>query len=260
MDLTVPESEKDPCLLLSGLNKSFAGLQALLDINMSFSQGERRAIIGTNGAGKTTLFNLISGELRPTSGQITYCGRNITNTPIHRRVALGIGRTFQITNLFPELSVLDNLLLASQAQEKTKFVMFRPQSSFGHLLEKSMQLLDAFDLSDKPTVLVKNLSYGDQRKLEVAMTLAGNPSLLLLDEPTAGLSPLETKELTVLLKNLDPKMTILLIEHDMDVAFEFCEHISVLHLGELLAEGTKNEIRNNERVQQIYFGGGQFKC
>ncbi len=260
MESVVHKNVAGPCLLLDGLNKSFAGLQALSDINMSFSHGERRAIIGTNGAGKTTLFNLISGELSSTSGRIVYCGKNITKLPVHRRVALGIGRTFQITNLFPELPVIDNILLACQALEKTKYIMFRPQSVYGHLMEKSIQLLDEFELADKQATLVKNLSYGDQRKIEVAMTLAGKPKLLLLDEPTAGLSPAETKDLTLLLKKLDPAMTILLIEHDMDVAFEFCEHITVLHLGEMLAEGTKDEIRNNPQVQQIYFGGGQIKC
>lgn len=260
MEPMLEKNKNAPCLLLEGLGKTFAGLQALSDINLAFSHGERRAIIGTNGAGKTTLFNLISGELRSTSGKISYYGKNITKLPIHRRVSIGIGRTFQITNLFPELSVLDNLLLACQALEKTKYMMFRPQSSYRYLLEKSMHLLDEFELADKCSDLIKNLSYGDQRKIEVAMTLAGKPNLLLLDEPTAGLSPAETQDLTLLLKNLDPDMTILLIEHDMDVAFEFCENITVLHLGELLAEGTKEEIRDNVKVQQIYFGGGQFKC
>ena len=138
--------------------------------------------------------------------------------------------------------------------------MFRPQSRYGHLLEKALNLLDEFDLADTREALIKNLSYGDQRKIEVAMTLAGKPNLLLLDEPAAGLSPAETRDLIVLLKKLDPAITILLIEHDMDVAFEFCDYITVFHLGELLAEGTNDEIRNNARVQQIYFGGAQFKC
>jgi branched-chain amino acid transport system ATP-binding protein len=165
-----------------------------------------------------------------------------------------MARTFQITNLFPNLTVLENLLLACQALERLKLVMFRPLSSYRHLADRSMNLLKEFGLAEKRNELVKNLSHGDQRQIEVALALAGQPRLLLLDEPTAGLSSAETHALTLMLKKLDLSLTILLIEHDMDVAFEFAERITVLYQGRFLAEGSREEIKSNPTVQQIYLG------
>jgi branched-chain amino acid transport system ATP-binding protein len=240
--------------MLEGMSKSFGGLMAVNSVSLCLEHGARRALIGPNGAGKTTLFNLISGALNPTAGRIVYCGEDITHLRSYRRAALGIARTFQITNLFPKLTVLENILLACQALERTKFVMFRPLSSYRRLMDRAVELLKQFELWEKQNELIKNLSHGDQREIEVALALAGQPRLLLLDEPTAGLSPAETHDLTLLLKKLDPAITILLIEHDMDVAFEFAESITVLYQGKMLAEGNKEEVRSNPMVQQIYLG------
>jgi branched-chain amino acid transport system ATP-binding protein len=211
-------------------------------------------LIGPNGAGKTTLFNLISGEFPASQGRIVHFGRDVTGMPSYKRAALGIARTFQITNLFPNLPVSENILLACQALERTKFVMFRPLSSYRPLMDRCNSLLKEFDLWGKRNELIKNLSHGDQRQIEVALALAGQPRLLLLDEPSAGLSSAETHALTLLLQKLDPNITILLIEHDMDVAFDFAEKITVLYQGRFLAEGTKEEIKSNSTVQQIYLG------
>lgn len=250
----IENTDSAPCLVLQNLTKDFGGLRAVDNVNLMIQLGERHVLIGPNGAGKTTLFNLISGEIPASEGRVIHFGRDVTSLPPYHRAALGIARTFQITNLFPKLTVLENLLLACQALERTKFVMYRPLSSYQNLMDKSMNLLKEFGLLEKRNELTKNLSHGDQRQIEVALALAGQPRLLLLDEPTAGLSPAETHALTLLLKKLDPAITILLIEHDMDVAFEFAEKITVLHQGKLLAEGNKEEIKNNPFVQQIYLG------
>ena len=243
-----------PCLILENLSKDFGGLRAVDEINLTVDPGERRALIGPNGAGKTTLFNLISGVYPASEGKIIYFEKDVTGLPSYRRAALGIARTYQITNLFPNLTVSENLLMACQALERTKFVMFRPISSYHGLIDRCNNLLKKFDLWGKRNELVKNLSHGDQRQIEVALALAEQPRLLLLDEPAAGLSSAETHALTLLLKKLDPNITILLIEHDMDVAFEFAEKITVLYQGKFLAEGTKEEIKNNPTVQEIYLG------
>jgi branched-chain amino acid transport system ATP-binding protein len=251
---TIESKGSVPCLVLENLSKDFGGLRAVDSVCLNLLPGERHALIGPNGAGKTTLFNLISGEFPATEGRVIHFGRDVTKLPPYERAALGIARTFQITNLFPNLTVLENILLACQALERMKFVMFRPLSSYPHLTNKCRDLLEQFDLWEKRNELIKNLSHGDQRQIEVALALAGQPRLLLLDEPTAGLSTAETHSLTFLLKKLDPAITILLIEHDMDVAFEFAEKITVLYQGKLLAEGSKEEIKSNPTVQEIYLG------
>jgi len=246
--------ESVPCLVLQNVSKDFGGLRAVDGINLTVEPGERRALIGPNGAGKTTLFNLISGEFPVSQGRIVHFGRDVTGMPSYKRAALGIARTFQITNLFPNLPVSENILLACQALERTKFVMFRPLSSYRRVMDRCNSLLKEFDLWGKRNELVKNLSHGDQRQIEVALALAGQPRLLLLDEPSAGLSSAETHALTLLLEKLDLSITILLIEHDMDVAFDFAEKITVLYQGRFLAEGTKEEIKRNATVQEIYLG------
>lgn len=243
-----------PCLVLENVSKDFGGLRAVDGVSLTIEPGERRVLMGPNGAGKTTLFNVISGVYSASSGKIVYFGKDITNLPPYRRAALGMARTYQVTNLFPKLTVAENILMACQALEKTKFVMFRPLSSYRRLMDRCNGLLREFGLWEKRNELVKNLSHGDQRQIEVALALAEDPQLLLLDEPAAGLSSAETHELTRLLKKLDPKITILLIEHDMDVAFEFAERITVLNHGRFLTEGTKEEVRKNPMVQQIYLG------
>ena len=243
-----------PCLVLQNLSKDFGGLRAVDGINLRVDPGERRVLIGPNGAGKTTLFNLLSGVYPVSGGKIIYFEKDVTGLPSYRRAALGIARTYQITNLFPNLTVSENLLMACQALTRTKFVMFRPVASYHRLGDRCNELLKEFDLWDKRDELVKNLSHGDQRQIEVALALAEQPRLLLLDEPAAGLSSAETHALTLLLKKLDPNITILLIEHDMDVAFEFAEKITVLYQGKFLAAGTKEEIKNTPTVQEIYLG------
>ena len=243
-----------PCLVLENLSKDFGGLRAVDKINLKIEPGERRVLMGPNGAGKTTLFNLVSGVYPSSAGRILYFEKDVTGLPSYRRAALGIARTYQITNLFPNLAVSDNILMACQALVRTKFVMFRPLSSYHRLMDQCNNLLKEFGLWEKRNELVKNLSHGDQRQIEVSLALAEKPRLLLLDEPAAGLSSAETHALTLLLKKLDPSITILLIEHDMDVAFEFAERITVLYQGKFLAEGTKEEIKNNSTVQEIYLG------
>ncbi len=193
-----------PCLVIENLSKAFGGLRAVDRINLTVAPGERRVLMGPNGAGKTTLFNLVSGIYPATEGRILFFEKDVTALPSYRRAALGMARTYQITNLFPRLTVSENILMACQALERTKFVMFRLLSSYRRLMERCNDLLKAFDLWEKRNELVKNLSHGDQRQIEVAMALAGEPRLLLLDEPAAGLSPAETHALTLLLKKLDP--------------------------------------------------------
>jgi branched-chain amino acid transport system ATP-binding protein len=243
-----------PCLVVENLSKDFGGLRAVDGVNLTIEPGERRVLMGPNGAGKTTFFNMISGVYPASSGRIFYFGKDITPLPPYRRAELGMARTYQITNLFSKLTVSENILMACQALERTKFVMFRPVSSYHHLTERCNELLKEFDLWDKRDTLIKNLSHGDQRQIEVALALAERPKLLLLDEPAAGLSSAETHALSALLKRLDRNITILLIEHDMDVAFEFAEKITVLYQGKFLLEGPKEEIKSNPTVQEIYLG------
>ena len=256
MELNPTRDQKGsgPCLVVENLSKDFGGLRAVDGVNLTIEPGERRVLMGPNGAGKTTFFNMISGVYPASSGKISFFGKDITQLPSYRRAELGMARTYQITNLFPKLTVAENILMACQALELTKFVMFRPVYSYRRLTDRCDELLKEFDLWEKRDTLIKNLSHGVQRQIEVALALAERPRLLLLDEPAAGLSSAETHGLTLLLKRLDPSITILLIEHDMDVAFEFAETITVLYQGKFLIEGPKELIRNNPTVQEIYLG------
>jgi len=243
-------------LSLSNVSKAFGGLRALDGVSLEVKSGERRAIIGPNGAGKTTLFHLVSGELPPTEGRIMLFGRDVTRLPSHRRAALGLARTYQITNLFPRLTVLENCLLAVQALLPTKLHLHRAMSRYVALFERARSVLDAVGLTGKEGETVRNLSHGEQRQLEIALALAGAPKLLLLDEPTAGLSPAESHLMTALLKQLDPAITIMIIEHDMDVAFELTNRVTVLHFGKVVADGLGDEVKANPLVQEIYLGAG----
>jgi len=245
-----------PCLVLENVSKNFGGLTAVQSVNLVVRPGERYVLIGPNGAGKTTLFNLISGEFQLNDGKIVYFGKDISRLPTYRRGAMGLARTFQITNLFPNLTVLESVLLACQALERTKFVMFRRISSYGRLAQKAMDLLKEGGVWEKRDELIKHLSYGDQRQIEVLLALAGKPRLLLLDEPAAGLSQAETQALLLFLRKLDVSITVVMIEHDMDLAFSFAQRIAVLHQGRLLAEGPSEEIKRNAVVQQVYLGAG----
>jgi branched-chain amino acid transport system ATP-binding protein len=224
------------------------------DLSLEIQPGERRAIIGPNGAGKTTLFNLIGGQLSPSSGQIFLFGREVTKLPPFRRAALGLARTFQITTLFPNLTVLENMLLAVQALDSVKFVLYRRLTSYQHLLSTAQSLLEQWNLWEKRHALVRQLSYGEQRQLEILLAVAHLPRVLLLDEPTAGLSAAETRQVVAMIQQLDPSITVLLIEHDMDVAFQVARHITVLHQGRLLADGAPEAIRRDPTVAEIYLG------
>ena len=241
-------------LSLSNVSKAFEGLRAVDGVSLAVAAGERRAIIGPNGAGKTTLFSLISGETRPTEGQILFFGRDVTRLRTYRRAALGLSRTYQITNLFPRLTALENCLLAVQALTPAKLHLHRALGRYTEHFIRARAVLEAVGLKGKEDEVARNLSHGEQRQLEIALALAAAPKLLLLDEPTAGLSPAESHMMTALLKKLDPAITMLVIEHDMDVAFELTDRITVLHYGKVIADGVGHEVKANPLVQEIYLG------
>jgi branched-chain amino acid transport system ATP-binding protein len=243
-----------PALSLVDVSKAFGGLRAVDGVSLSVAPGERRALIGPNGAGKTTLFSLISGEQRPTGGRVELFGRDVSGLSPHRRAALGLARTYQITNLFPSLTVLENCRLAVQALTPVKLHLHRSVAGYPDLGARALERLEAVGLGDKAGEKVRNLSYGEQRQLEIALALAGSPKVVLLDEPTAGLSPAESAAMTALLKRLDPSITLLVIEHDMDVAFELTDRITVLHYGRVLADGRADDVKRNALVQEIYLG------
>jgi branched-chain amino acid transport system ATP-binding protein len=247
---------REPVLQLRQLGKSFGGLTAVKDVTLEVFPGDRQALIGPNGAGKTTLFNLITGVLPASAGRILLFGADVTGWPSHRRTALGMARTFQITSLFPRLPVLDNVLLAIGGLRRTKFVMWRTLSSYTELYDKARRLLEAAGYWERRGVEVRNLSHGEQRQIEIVLGLASDPKLLLLDEPCAGLSSGESREMAAFLKRLDPALAILLIEHDMDVVFDVVERISVLHFGQVVETGSAAAIRASPKVQEIYLGTG----
>lgn len=245
-----------PCLALRGLSKSFGGLQAVRHVDLDVYAGDRRGIIGPNGAGKTTLFNVITGTLSATSGQVLLFGNDATRWPAYRRSASGMTRTFQITTLFPKLTVLDNVLLAVQGLRRLKFVMWRRLLSYPEVHTKARTLLEQAGYWDRRDVEIRHLSHGEQRQLEIVLALASDPKILLLDEPAAGLSTGESQEMAMFLRHLDPNLAILMIEHDMDVAFTVVDAITVLHYGEIVEEGSPEQIRSSPRVREIYLGTG----
>jgi branched-chain amino acid transport system ATP-binding protein len=241
-------------LVVEKLSKSFGGLQALNEVSFSVTQGERMAIIGPNGAGKTTLFQLISGMLTPSKGSICAFGRDITRFSPNRRAAMGIGRTFQITQLFMNLTVLENVVLALEALHKVKFNLIRPLSSCKGLLAQAEEFLKSWGMLERRNSLVRNLSYGEQRQLEIILTLSQKRAILLLDEPTCGLSQEEARGFVSMIRDLPRTITILIIDHDIDVTFEIAEKVMVLHFGTVLAYGSGEEVKMNRRVQEIYMG------
>jgi branched-chain amino acid transport system ATP-binding protein len=249
-------NEAVPVLELRNLAKNFGGLKATRDVSFRVMPGDRKAIIGPNGAGKTTLFNLITGIYPVSSGQVLLYGQDVTKWQPHHRTAKGMARTFQITSLFPKLTVIDNVLLAIEGLRPTKFVMWRFQSSDKAVYDKAHHLLEQAGFLDRKDVEVRNLSHGEQRQLEIVLGLASDPKILLLDEPAAGLSSGESTEMAHFLMKLDPALAILLIEHDMDVVFDVADEISVLHFGQLLESGTPEQIKQSSRVQEIYLGTG----
>ena len=248
------EEAARPALECEGLTKRFGGLEAVKQVSLRVEAGERRAIIGPNGAGKTTLFSLISGLYPVTLGTIRILGKEITHVPSHRRTGLGLGRTFQITNLFPTLTVIENLVIAAMGMRGMKFQMVRPLSTYREIYVQALEGLEKVRIAGKQGELVKNLSYGGQRQIEIALALISDPVVLLLDEPTAGLSPADSAMMAEMIHKLDARITVLIIEHNMDVALQVASRITVLHLGGVFAEGSPGEIRNNREVQEIYFG------
>jgi branched-chain amino acid transport system ATP-binding protein len=242
------------CLVLENVSRDFGGLRAVGNVSLTLAAGERHVLIGPNGAGKTTLFHLISGDLQTSEGRILLFGEDVTRLAPYRRAARGMARTFQITNLFPGLTVMENVLLACEALDKRKFSMLRPLSAHKDLTARAEKLLKDFGIWELRAEPAKNISYGDQRKVEVALSVAGKPRLLLLDEPMAGLSTGESESMQRLLHQLDPAITVLLIEHDIDMAFAFAQRITVLYQGRVLTSGPKDEIRANPAVQEIYLG------
>jgi branched-chain amino acid transport system ATP-binding protein len=243
-----------PVLELRDLSKTFGGLRAVRGVSLKIMPGERKAIIGPNGAGKTTLFNLISGIFPATSGQVLLFGKDVTSWSSHRRAALGMARTFQVTSLFPQLTVLDNVLLAIKGRQASKFVMWRFLSSYRDDFDKAHGLLERAAFLDRKDTEVRYLSHGEQRQLEIVLGLAGDPDILLLDEPAAGLSSGESAEMAQFLQKLDRSIALLLIEHDMDIVFDVAGEISVLHFGEILESGPAERIRSSAKVQEIYLG------
>ena len=243
-------------LVVNNLSHSFGGVRALDGVSLQLQAGERRAIIGTNGAGKTTLFNVINGQMAPSSGEIWILGTNATRLPVHRRAALGLARTFQVTSLFPHLSVLHNMIVAVAALSRFHFVFWRPVAAHAEIVARAQDMLAGWNLWEHRDELVANLSYGVQRQLEIVLALAGNPKLLLLDEPMAGLSASDTYLASDIILNLDRAITVLLIEHDLAAAFRIADRVTAMDQGRVVAEGTPDEIRKESSLRRIYMGAG----
>lgn len=241
-------------LRIEKLKKYFGGLAAVNDLDLTIKKGELRAIIGPNGAGKTTLFNLISGIFSPTEGRIFFKDEDITGLPPYKISHKGIARTLQITSIFPNLTVFENVW-SSVRSRKRVLNPFLHVRSLADVQEKTEALIHMIDLSEKKDTPASDISYGDQRLLEIGLALGTEPELLLLDEPTAGLGPGETKTLMEKIRELGSKLTILLVEHDMEVVMGLAEKITVLHYGEKIAEGTPEEIKMDKEVRRVYLGG-----
>jgi branched-chain amino acid transport system ATP-binding protein len=247
-------AEEAAALELEGVTRSFGGLVAVADVTLRVAQHERRAIIGPNGAGKTTLFRLISGEMSVTHGRIKLFGEDITGLPAHKRVGRGLGRTYQVTNVFANLSVEDNVMLAALGLSKMKFQPLLPVPRRAQQRERVERALTDVGLHERAREQVARLSHGEQRQLELALALVGGPRLLLLDEPAAGLSSAERARMAELVRSLPRELTIVIIEHDMDLVMNLVDRVSCLHNGRIVAEETPATIRDNEMVQAIYLG------
>ncbi len=244
-----------PILRLSGVGRRFGGVHAVRGVELEVRPGERRAILGPNGAGKTTLFNLISGEFPPTAGSVELFGTDVTRAPARKRARMGLSRTFQTSRLFLGLSVEDNLYLSILGVEQGHFRLVKNKHD-AEMREKARAMADAVGLENVLDVLVSELSHGEQRQLEVGMARASDPKLMMLDEPAAGLSRAERVRLTETLQQLDPAITLILIEHDMDVALRVAEWVTMMHDGRVIVEGTPDEIRANQTVHDLYLGSG----
>lgn len=245
----------DKILETTSLTKKFGALAAVLDVNFSIEEGTIHSIVGPNGAGKTTFFNLLTGLLKPTSGGILFRGREITGLPVHQISRLGLSRSFQITNVMRNITVLENIRLAVQSRGKKNFHLFASPEKLTDVNRKTFEMLEKVRLIDVYNEPADNLSHGELRQLEIGMALATNPSLMLLDEPTAGMAMDETQNTVNLIKEIAENVTILLIEHDMDMVFTISDKISVFHYGKLLITDTPEIISANEEEQNAYLGG-----
>jgi len=240
-----------------GLGRAFGALNAVTDVSLSVPAGELRAVIGPNGAGKTTLFHLISGLLPATSGRVFFRGADVTGFGAPARCRSGISRTFQITSIFPELTTIENVRMAVQLKRGGSFRVLGGRAFLRATEARARESLDVLGLGERAPELAGTLPHGDQRLLEIAMALAQEPELLLLDEPTQGLSPEDTAATVAVIRQIarDRRLTIILVEHDMDVVFDLADRISVLHFGQVIAEGTPEQIRADADVQKAYLGG-----
>jgi branched-chain amino acid transport system ATP-binding protein len=238
------------------LTKSFGALTAVNAVSLRIEAGTLHSIIGPNGAGKTTLFNLLTGTFAPTSGTLFFEGKDITGTPSHRIAHLGLARSFQRTNVFPAFSLFDNVWVAAFARSRSRRgLTWRRTDSYPEATERARAALDDVGLGGKANQLAREISHGEQRQLELAIALAAAPHVLLLDEPAAGLSPEETRNMVALVRTLKGRYTIVLIEHKMDIIMNVSDRISVMHFGSLIAEGTPAEIQRNPDVRRAYLGG-----
>ena len=240
-----------PLLSTEGLTVRFGGLTALNNVNFSVTPGEIRAIIGPNGAGKSTFFNCLTGVLRPSAGRIVFAGQNIAGFPPDRISQRGIARSYQITNILPNATTLENVRIAAQSR-RHGWSLLSHHMAYRDVVDRALAVIEAVGLKGKEQELAANLSHGEQRNLEIGIALATEPKLLCLDEPTAGMSAAETHDTMGLVRRIAADLTILIVEHDMQVVMELAQRITVLHYGEILAEGTPAEIQRNARVLEVY--------
>jgi branched-chain amino acid transport system ATP-binding protein len=244
----------DLILQAEGLDRSFGGIHAVNNVSLEIPRGTLHAIIGPNGSGKTTLFNLITGHTKPSSGRVRFAGEDITGMPFSKVARKGLAKSYQITTVFPLLTVFENVRIAAQAAAHS-YVFWRPADGIKAVTRHTEEVLERIGLAGDRNLIASNLSHGDQRRLDLAIALATSPRLLLLDEPTAGMSPTETTATVNLVKELNQDVTILMIEHKMDVILSIADRITVLHQGEKLFEGAPAEVKSHPKVQEVYLTG-----
>ena len=246
-------------LRLEAVSKEFGGVLALADLSLTVELGQRVGIIGPNGAGKTTLFNVLNGQLSPTRGRVFLFGQDITGMTTDRRAQLGLGRSFQVTSLFSKLTVVRNTLLALNGTNSRRFQMVRSMMAYDDVFDAAEAVLRAWDLWERRDELARNLSYGEQRRLEIAVSMAPGPRLLLLDEPSAGLTAAESADIIKKIRGLGGDITVILVAHDMDLVFGVAERIIVMHYGQIIADGSMDQIQADARVKEIYMGSGELE-
>ncbi len=246
---------KTPLLEVKNLSKAFGNLLATNNVSFQIEPGEIKAVIGPNGAGKTTLFNLITGSLKPSEGDVFFQDEKISGLSPHAISAKGMARSFQLLNLFPNLTVFENIRLAVQVNHDNKRSLFASADHLPGIREKTEKLLERVGLSKYAYQPASKISYGDQRSLEIGLALATDPTLLMLDEPTSGMSPLESEDIAKLIKEISTDLTILLIEHHIDMVMALADSILVMHYGEKLADGTPQDVAADKQVQEAYLGG-----